>query len=95
MHDIWNPWHGCIKCSEGCLNCYMYFLDRVHNKNGADIYRTRTGFDYPLQKYKNGEYKLAGGLPEEVPEDAPFFLKDYFDYYKKRAYHKDRLFYQA
>ena len=27
MHDIWNPWHGCKKCSEGCRNCYMYFLD--------------------------------------------------------------------
>ena len=24
MHDIWNPWHGCVKCSEGCKNCYMY-----------------------------------------------------------------------
>ena len=43
------------------------------------------------EDYKNGEYKLAGGLPEEVPEDAPFFLKDYFDYYKKRAYHKRSL----
>ncbi len=20
MHDIWNPWHGCVKCSEGCEN---------------------------------------------------------------------------
>ena len=29
MHDIWNPWHGCRKCSEGCENCYMYFLDRI------------------------------------------------------------------
>jgi len=27
MHDIWNPWHGCHKCSEGCLNCYFYYLD--------------------------------------------------------------------
>ena len=27
MHDIWNPWHGCRKCSEGCQNCYMYYLD--------------------------------------------------------------------
>jgi protein gp37 len=27
MHDIWNPWHGCRKCSEGCANCYMYYLD--------------------------------------------------------------------
>ena len=22
LHDIWNPWHGCVKCSEGCQNCY-------------------------------------------------------------------------
>lgn len=29
MHDIWNPWHGCIKCSEGCEHCYMYFLDKL------------------------------------------------------------------
>ena len=20
MHDLWNPWHGCVKCSEGCQN---------------------------------------------------------------------------
>ena len=30
LHDIWNPWHGCVKCSECCQNCYMYFLDRMH-----------------------------------------------------------------
>ena len=23
MHDIWNPWHGCVKYSEGCMNCYI------------------------------------------------------------------------
>lgn len=50
MHDIWNPWHGCVKCSEGCQNCYMYFLDRVRDKSGSDIYKTKSGFDYPLQK---------------------------------------------
>ena len=38
--------------------------------------------------YRNGEYALAGGLPDVVPDDAPFFLKDYFDYYKTaRGYH--------
>ncbi|MBO4344151.1 MAG: DUF5131 family protein, partial [Victivallales bacterium] len=21
MHDIWNPWHGCRKISEGCQHC--------------------------------------------------------------------------
>lgn len=38
--------------------------------------------------YKNGSYALAGGLPDVVPEEAPQFLKDYFDYYKtNRGYH--------
>ena len=40
------------------------------------------------ENYKNGSYALAGGLPDNVPDDAPFFVKDYFDYYKtKRGYH--------
>ena len=30
MHDIWSPWHGCTKISEGCAHCYMYFLDKIH-----------------------------------------------------------------
>ena len=38
--------------------------------------------------YKNGTYALAGGLPSEAPEEAPFFLKDYVNYYKtERGYH--------
>ncbi len=38
--------------------------------------------------YRNGEYALAGGLSDVVPDDAPFFLKDYFNYYKTdRGYH--------
>ena len=40
------------------------------------------------EDYKNGTYKRAGGcLPLPVPEDAPFFVKDYSEYYKGRAYH--------
>lgn len=40
------------------------------------------------EDYKNGTYALAGGLSDAVPEEAPFFLKDYFDYYKTdRGYH--------
>lgn len=38
--------------------------------------------------YKNGTYVLAGGLPSEAPEEAPFFVKDYVNYYKtERGYH--------
>ena len=34
MNDIWNPWHGCHKYSEGCKYCYMYYLDSKRDKDG-------------------------------------------------------------
>ena len=37
---------------------------------------------------KADEYTLGGGVVDPLPEDAPFFVKDYYDYYKtKRGYH--------
>lgn len=45
-----------------------------------------------LVDYKNGEYTLGGGVVEVVPDDAPFFVKDYHDYYKTdRGYHSRSL----
>lgn len=41
---------------------------------------------------RNGSYALAGGVVDPLPEDAPQFVKDYYDYYKtKRGYHKRSL----
>ena len=41
-----------------------------------------------IEDYKNGSYTLGGGVAEEVPDDAPFVVKDYHDYYKtSRGYH--------
>ena len=76
MHDIWNPWHGCIKKSEGCANCYMYFLDKIRDQNGADIYRTKNGFDYPLQKDRHGAYKIKSGETVRVCMTSDFFLAE-------------------
>ena len=43
--------------------------------------------------YRNGSYQRAGGVVDPLPEDAPFFVKDYYDYYKTdRGYHKRSLF---
>lgn len=40
------------------------------------------------EDYKNGSYVRAGGVVDPMPEDAPFFVKDYYDYYKTdRGYH--------
>lgn len=42
--------------------------------------------------YKNGSYALGGGVVDPLPDDAPFFVKDYYDYYKtKRGYHERSL----
>lgn len=76
MHDIWNPWHGCVKCSEGCQHCYMYFLDQIRDKNGADIYKTKTRFRYPLQKDRHGAYKVKSGELIRVCMTSDFFLEE-------------------
>ena len=34
------------------------------------------------EDYKNGSLKLAGGVVDPLPEDAPQFLQDYHAYYK-------------
>ncbi len=41
-----------------------------------------------IADYKSGSYALGGGVVDPLPEDAPFFVKDYYDYYKtERGYH--------
>ncbi|MBQ1430287.1 MAG: alpha/beta hydrolase [Firmicutes bacterium] len=45
-----------------------------------------------LEDLRNGEYKLGGGVVDPLPEDAPYFVKDYYDYYKTdRGYHERSL----
>lgn len=44
------------------------------------------------EDFKNGSLKLAGGVVDPLPEDAPQFLKDYHAYYKtERGYHERSL----
>ena len=68
------------------INAKGYFDDEDseearHNKKAA-LNAQR------LDDYKNGSYALGGGVVDPLPEDAPFFVKDYYDYYKtKRGYH--------
>jgi len=41
-----------------------------------------------LEDLKAGEYALGGGVIDPLPEDAPYFVKDYHSYYKTdRGYH--------
>ena len=76
LHDIWNPWHGCKKCSEGCQNSYMYYLDALRDRDGGEIYRTKAGFRYPLSRDRSGAYKVKSGEMLRVCMTSDFFLAE-------------------
>ena len=74
----------------------MYDMSRVNAKGYFDSedtekarYEKRKALNAQrITDYKNGEYALAGGVVDPLPEDAPFFVKDYYEYYKTdRGYH--------
>lgn len=78
----------------------MYDMTRVNAKGYFDEadspearYETRKALnEQRIKDYKAGEYELGGGVVDPLPEDAPFFVKDYYDYYKtERGYHKRSL----
>ena len=76
MHDIWNPWHGCRRCSEGCQNCYMFYLDNLRGNDGGDIRRNANAFRYPLSKDRAGNYKVKSGETIRVCMTSDFFLAE-------------------
>lgn len=76
MRNVWNPWHGCIKKSEGCLNCYVYYFDKKNNKDASIIYKVKTNFSYPLSKNKHGEYKLKSGTLVVTCITSDFFIEE-------------------
>lgn len=70
---LWNPWHGCHKCSPGCLNCYVFYLDQKRDKDADIVTRSKTNFKLPLKRNRAGEYKIQSGS-----EVATCFTSDFF-----------------
>ena len=78
----------------------MYDMSRVNAKGYFDGENTpearyekkKALNEQRIRDYKNGNYELGGGVVDPLPEDAPFFVKDYYDYYKtSRGYHSRSL----
>lgn len=74
----------------------MYDMTRVNAKGYFDSedteearYEKKKAMNAQrIEDYKNGEYALADGVADPLPEDAPQFVKDYYAYYKTpRGYH--------
>ena len=74
----------------------MYDMTRVNAKGYFDSedseearYQKKSAMcAQRLADLKAGEYTLGGGVVDPLPDDAPYFVKDYYDYYKTpRGYH--------
>ena len=76
----------------------MYDMTRVNAKGYFDAadnanarYETKKSLNAQrTEDYKNGAYARAGGVVDPLPEDAPFFVKDYYDYYKTERGYTER-----
>ena len=72
----WNPWHGCHKCSPGCKNCYVFFLDKIRDKDSNVISKNKTNFNLPLKKDRSGNFKIASGSEVATCFTSDFFLEE-------------------
>lgn len=71
----------------------MYDMARINAKGYFDAedseparYEKRKALNAQrTADYRAGSYALGGGVVDPLPEDAPFFVKDYYDYYKTPA----------
>lgn len=71
------------------VNTYGYFDTTTEDQR----YQLKESLNRQrIEDFKNRQYKLAGGVVNELTKDTPFFVKDYYDYYKtKRGYHERSL----
>ena len=74
----------------------MYDMSRIaangyfdQNDSEVERYKIRDTYSNLRTKiYGSGDYGRAGGcIPLPVPDEVPFYVKDYSEYYKGRAYH--------
>ena len=63
------------------------YFDSADNKEARKAAREAINAQR-TEDFRNGSFSRQGGVVDPVPADAPFFIKDYHDYYKtKRGYH--------
>ena len=72
---MWDPWRGCRKYSEGCRFCYIHKGDAKRGIDTNEIVRT-DNFNYPIQRKKNGEYKIKPGSTVYVCFSSDFLIEE-------------------
>jgi protein gp37 len=73
LHDEnWNPWEGCIKCSEGCKNCLMFSSLRQYRRDPTAVRRCKTTWNKP------GKWQKAAEEAGERRVKGCCFMSDFF-----------------
>lgn len=72
---MWNPFRGCHKCSEGCKFCYIHKGDYKRNVDTEKVVKTNK-FYAPIEKKKNGEYKMKSNQLVNLCFSSDFLIED-------------------
>lgn len=54
----------------------MYALDKQRGQDGRKIFKVKGNFDYPIQRHKDGRYKVQSGEMLRVCLTSDFFLEE-------------------
>lgn len=86
--STWNPWMGCTKVSEGCLNCYMFRMQKRFGRNPAIV--TRCGeatFNNPL-KWKESRLIFVCSWSDFFHSEADAWREDAWSIIRETPYHE-------
>ena len=72
---VWNPWRGCHRHSEGCKYGSIHKGDARKGINTAEVVRTDKFFA-PIEKKKNGEYKMKPGQVVYLCFQSDFLVEE-------------------
>lgn len=64
----------------------MYYPDRMRGRNGADVYKTKTGFKCPFSRYRAGKYKMRSGEMISFLQEADEWSRGAWEIMRKRSY---------
>lgn len=72
---MWAPWRGCHRYSEGCAHCYIHKGDAKRGVDTNLIVKT-DDFNAPIERKKNGEYKIKPGSLVYVCFQTDFLIEE-------------------
>lgn len=64
------------KCSPGCLNCFVYAMDKRYGRDTTIVTQSKTGFDVPVKRTRDGRYKYPSGSIFKTCFTSDFFIEE-------------------